>query len=168
MRFLVFSDSHGHAERIRRAVRTQLSVGKIDRIFFLGDGIHDFLSVSNEFPTVPVSYVYGNCDDAFTTPEERENKVWEETVTAGGVTFLLMHGHKYGVKSGPDDAAFRAVEVGADIVLYGHTHRAEDTTVEIGEKTVRLINPGAVCGFSPSYALLETVGREVICGFGEA
>ena len=167
MKILVFSDSHGHAERIRRAVRTHLAVGKIDRIFFLGDGVHDIIKVSDEFPTVPVTYVYGNCDDAFTTPEERDNKVWEEKITCGGVTFLLMHGHKYGVKYSTDDAAFRAVEVGADIVLYGHSHRADDSVVDCGKQQVRVINPGAVTGYAPSYAVLDVTAGDVVCGFGE-
>ena len=168
MKILVFSDSHGHAERIVRAIRTHLAVGKIDRVFFLGDGVHDIIKVSDEFPTISVTYVYGNCDDAFTSPEERDNKVFEEKVTVGGVTFLLMHGHKYGVKYSPDDAAFRALEVGADVVLYGHTHRADDSFVDCGKKQIRMINPGAVCGFAPSYALLNVEAGEIVCGFGEA
>ena len=168
MKILVFSDSHGHYERMVRAVRTHLAIGKIDRIFFLGDGIRDIMRLSDEFPTIPINYVYGNCDDAFTTPEERENKVWEEKVTAGGVTFLLMHGHKYGVKYSTDDAAFRALEVGADVVLYGHTHHADDSLIECGERTVRVINPGAVCAYAPSYALLNVTAGEVVFGFGEA
>ena len=168
MKILVFSDSHGHYERLARAVRAQLAADRVDRIFFLGDGIHDIIKLSDTFPQIPVTYVYGNCDDAFTTPEERENKVFEEKITAGGVTFLLMHGHRYGVKSSPDDAAFRAVEIGADVVLYGHTHHADDSTVTIGDKDVRVINPGAVCSFAPSFALLDVRAGELVCGFGEA
>ena len=167
MKILVFSDSHGHYERIKKAVRDHLDTGKIDRVFFLGDGVRDIFRLSDEFPTLPITYVYGNCDDAFTTREERENSVYEDKITVGGVTFLLMHGHKYDVKYSPEDAAFRAYEIGADVVLYGHTHRADDSFVEIGNKKIRMINPGAVCSFEKSYALLNIVCGEVVCGFGE-
>lgn len=168
MRILVFSDTHGHADRLRKVVREQLRAGSIDKIFFLGDGIRDIMSLSNEYPSLDIRYVYGNCDDAFTTDEERANAVYEEKITAGGITFLLMHGHRYDVKYGLDNAMFRGLETGADIVLYGHTHVAEDTvlTSDFGER-MRFINPGSLAGFKPSYALLNIVGREVICGFGE-
>ena len=166
MKILVFSDSHGHYERLLRAVREHLQNGGIDRIFFLGDGLRDIIKLSDEFPRIPITYVHGNCDDAFTTREERENAIYEEVVTAGGVTFLLMHGHKYDVKYSTDDAAFRAYEVGADVVLFGHTHRADDSTIDFGKKKIRLINPGAVASFERSYALLNVVCGEVVCGFG--
>ena len=167
MKILVFSDSHGHYERLLRAVRTHLNAGGIDRIFFLGDGVRDIIKLSDEFPRIPITYVHGNCDDAFTTAEERDNAVYEEKVTCGGVTFLLMHGHKYDVKYSPEDAAWRAYEVGADVVLYGHTHMADDSFVDLGKKQIRMINPGAVCSFEKSYALLNIVGGELVCGFGE-
>ena len=167
MKILVFSDSHGHYERLRRAVRGHLGTGGIDRIFFLGDGIRDIVRLSDEFPKIPINYVHGNCDDAFTTKAERENAVYEEVVTVGGVTFLLMHGHKYDVKYSTDDAAFRAYEVGADVLLYGHTHRADDSVADFGNRKIRVINPGAVSSYERSYALLNVVCGEVVCGFGE-
>ena len=139
----------------------------IDRVFFLGDGVRDIIKLSDEFPRLPITYVHGNCDDAFTTAEERDNAVYEEKITCGGVTFLLMHGHKYDVKYSLDEAAWRAVEVGADVVLYGHTHRADDSFFDTGDKRIRTINPGAVCSLERSYALLNVVCGEVICGFGE-
>ena len=168
MKILVFSDSHGHYERMLRAVRTHLAVGKIDRIFFLGDGLHDIVKLSNEFPTIPLSYVLGNCDEAFTTSEERASATYEEKVTAGGITFLLMHGHKYDVKYSYDNALFRAQETNSDVVLFGHTHHAEDNVHDTGfGREIRMINPGSVTGFRPSYAVLNVVAGNLVCGFGE-
>lgn len=168
MKVLVFSDSHGHYERIASAVREHMRAGRIDHIFFLGDGIRDIMRISDEFPAIPITAVYGNCDDAFTTAKERADAVYEESVTLGGVKFLLMHGHKFDVKYSPEDAAFRGIEVGADIVMYGHTHRADDSRVKLFDKEIRMINPGSVGSYERSYATLNIVAREVVCGFGVA
>lgn len=167
MKILVFSDSHGSYDRLASAVRTHMAADGIDRIFFLGDGVRDISRLAEAYPDIPLTYVRGNCDGSSASSEERDGDPYEKLVTVGGVRFLLIHGHKYDVKYSLDDAAFRAIEAGADIVLYGHTHRQDDSVIEIGSKKVRLINPGAVAGFRPSYALLNIVSGEVVCGFGK-
>ena len=96
------------------------------------------------------------------------NAVFEKIVDTGRFKFMLMHGHKYGVKSEYQRAADHAIEKGADVLLFGHTHRAEDITIDgsFGGH-IRMINPGS-CGdwFRASFACLDIVGRDIVCGFG--
>lgn len=168
MKILVFSDSHGKRERIESAIKEHLRFGGIDRIFFLGDGIRELFDLEKAYPQLTFDYVYGNCDDARTTHEERMNAIYEKIVNIAGFRFLLMHGHKYDVKSEYQYAADHAIEKQADVLLFGHTHRAEDITIDGSYKGhIRMINPGS-CGawLGASYACLDIVGREIICGFG--
>ena len=167
MKILVFSDSHGSTRVMTRAIQDNLKHGGVDRIIFLGDGIRDMDTVSNEFPTIPVDAVHGNCDGAFTTYAMLSNAVHEDIVTVGGVRFLLMHGHKRHVKPGYQRAADYAIAKKADILLFGHTHRAEDITIDgTNGGHVRLINPGSCGIYNASFALLNIVGNQVVCGFG--
>ena len=65
---------------------------------------------------------------------------------------LLTHGHRYSVKSGYDALLARAVEVGADIVVFGHTHvpflktipKGTEVSGKILERPTYLFNPGSV------------------------
>lgn len=167
MKILVFSDSHGSTRVMTRAIQDNLKHGGVDRIIFLGDGIRDMDTVSNEFPTIPVDAVHGNCDGAFTTYAMLSNAVHEDIVTVGGIRFLLMHGHKLDVKTGYQRAADYAIAKKADILLFGHTHRAEDITIDgTNGGHVRLINPGSCGIYNASFALLNIVGNQVVCGFG--
>jgi putative phosphoesterase len=164
MTILVFSDSHGHYYNLQKTVKLHLNCGTCDAVFFLGDGVPDIQELENTYPTLPIYYVYGNCE--WTT--SLSDAVYERVVEFAGKKFLLMHGHKYGVKSGIDRAALRGIELGCDCVLYGHTHCAEDTVYESPLGTIRVINPGAL-GPSPdhSYALLNIEKGRIVCGFGQ-
>ena len=168
MKILVFSDSHGKRDRIESVIKEHLRYGGIDRVFFLGDGMRELHDIEQSYPSLVFDYVHGNCDDSFTTHAERMNALYEKTVDVGGFRFLLMHGHKYDVKSEYQYAADHAIEKKADVLLFGHTHRAEDITIDgsFGGH-VRMINPGS-CGawLGASFACLDIVGREIVCGFG--
>lgn len=169
MKILVFSDSHGARNKIDSAIREHLKYGGIDKVFFLGDGYRDMNSISLAYPQLDIDCVFGNCDDAFTTNEERSDSVFEKIVEVGGIRFMLMHGHKYDVKETYQFAADHAIEKNARILLFGHTHRAEDITIDgTHGGSVRMINPGS-CGqwFNASYALIDIIGREILCGFGQ-
>lgn len=169
MKILVFSDVHGERRRMTEAIQTHISHGKVDRVFFLGDGVPDALAVMEKFPSVPFDYVYGNCDEFFLSYTEREFIETEKIVTVGGIRFMLTHGHKLFVKTQHQFAADYAISKSADVLLYGHTHQKEDFTVEgKNGRSVRLINPGS-CGprYGASYAVLNIVDGNVVCGFGE-
>ena len=150
MKILVFSDSHAHYREMREAV--QKHAATTDAVFFLGDGYRDFCRVRDEFPLIAFYGVLGNCD--FGVPGEPA--VYERTVSLDGFRFLLMHGHRFHVKSGLSDAVSYAKEQGADVLLYGHTHAPMDMPME----GITVFNPGSIGEYSEgrrSYGILQTV-----------
>lgn len=141
MKIAVFSDTHGSAARMLRAV------GELhpDAVVHLGDYERDADCLEREYPEIPLYRVCGNCDMAPRSPQEL-------VAEFGPVRALLCHGHRYAVDWGRlDSMVYAAQEKGCTLVLYGHTHRAENT--EIGG--VKLVNPGtAGLGSARSFALV--------------
>ena len=113
MKLLVMSDSHRNIDRMQYAAGKT----KPDVILHLGDHISDAQKLCQQLPGVVVYMVKGNCDF-------QANGKNELFLTLEGVKVFLTHGHTYGVKSGLTALTERALQLGADIALYGHTHRA--------------------------------------------
>ncbi len=124
MRVLIVSDSHGKANLLKQIVERE----KADYVIHCGD----FCTEKHELPKVPLSVVKGNCDWEMVPEEEH----WE----AEGLRFYATHGHRYNVKATKMPLRYRAEEVNADIVCYGHTH------IPIAEmEDGRLfLNPGSI------------------------
>ena len=157
MKIIVFSDSHRRLEGMRSVIEAEAP----DNVFHLGDHDSDAEALMREYPMLPIAAVRGNCDGWSDTPKTR-------SFVLGGLRFFLCHGHTYGVKGGYLQASYAALEQNADVLLFGHAHEACDLTLDGSEGgSVRVINPGS-CGswYRPTFALLETVGDQVICGFG--
>lgn len=131
MKIVVFSDSHGKLDWMIAAVEKEHP----DHIFFLGDHERDGWDLSRLYPMIPLNAVKGNCDFG---PGLED---W--VVELEGVRFLLTHGHLYGAKTGYSRLAAAGMRCGADVVCFGHTHRATDVQ-EPGWP--RLFNPGTVGG----------------------
>lgn len=168
MKILVFSDSHGKRNRIESVINEHLKFGGIEHVFFLGDGLREIIELEKTYPQIKFEYVKGNCDDILITNTGDPNSIYEKQVEVGGVKFLLMHGHRYDVKSEHQRAADHGIAVQADVLLFGHTHNAEDITIDgTNGGHIRMINPGS-CGawFGGSFALLDIVGDNLVCGFG--
>lgn len=129
MKILIFSDSHGAAEALVRAV----AVTGPDLIVHLGDGLRDCGLILERFPQIPLRRVRGNCD--FGSVE-----LAEDEFVAEGKRFFATHGHRYSVKSGLTAVVEAAQHRGADVLLFGHTHRP------VAERRERLlvINPGSI------------------------
>ena len=132
MKLIVFSDSHRELAHMRDVIDRE----KPDYVFHLGDHDADAEAISHEFQTLPVAMVRGNCDTWSNTPETL-------TLELGGIRFFLCHGHRYGVKSGVSTAVYAAMEEKADVLLYGHTHVADQQEIH----GIKLLNPGS-CGYS--------------------
>lgn len=130
MKILVFSDSHGRLGAMLDAVERE----RPQRVFFLGDHYRDGQALMDACPDLPMELVRGNCD--------WDRAPDELIVEAGGVKFLLTHGHRYGVKSGMDQLARAAKEKGVDVVCFGHTHEA----LNMPDRGVWLFNPGTAGG----------------------
>jgi uncharacterized protein len=80
----------------------------------------------------PVDAVYGNVDDPHDPSLARERRV-----TIGGVSIHVSHGHELGR---PTAELALARYADADVVVFGHTHRAVVVRAADGRLAV---NPGA-------------------------
>jgi len=84
---------------------------------------------------------------------------YEEIFEVDSHRVLLTHGHREGVYQGPDRLIYKAAEMGADIVVYGHTHVP---SVEYDEDlNVWAVNPGSLTyprqeGHKPSFIIMQT------------
>lgn len=138
----VFSDSHGSTALMKECVRRV----RPDVIIHLGDYERDAEALRLEFPEIPLYNVRGNCDIGGTAPDRN-------TVPLGPVTAFITHGHLYGVKYGRlDSLVYAAMEQGAKIAMFGHTHEAD--IEEMGG--VKIINPGtAGSGRNLTWARVE-------------
>jgi len=142
MLLIVFSDSHGNTENMRRAI----AAARPDRAVFLGDGVRDAARVAGEHPELPFLILRGNCDRDDAEHEDRA------LFTLEGVRFFAAHGHCHGVKYGLDAFANSVFCAGASVGLYGHTHRALCRWLD----GLTLLNPGSIGSRDrPGYALIE-------------
>lgn len=113
MKICVCSDSHGNWYGLQQMVERE----RPDTVFFLGDGERDWRQVDLPYQTA-FAAVCGNCDLMAMEPTFRKMELH-------GKKIFMTHGHLYSVKQGIYSLMRQAAEFGADIVLYGHTHRAK-------------------------------------------
>lgn len=158
MYFLVFSDSHGHAWRMAEAIRLH---PEVRQVLFLGDGLRDMREIADGFPALQVRCVRGNCDGL------GEDAPLTDLFVLYGHRILLLHGHHLGVKSGPERAVRYAVQTGAALLLYGHTHHPESRYLP--ESGLYIGNPGSIghpedgC---PVYGLLDVRPEGMVFSHG--
>jgi putative phosphoesterase len=145
----IISDTHGHADLTRPAVRMLESL-EVDVVLHCGD--IGSAAVVEMFSAWPTHFVLGNCDwnaEELQTAIERVGQTFHGQfgdLEIDGVRIALLHSH--------DRRKFReCVETGQwQVVCYGHTHVA---VVEHHGGTL-LVNPGAIYRASPhSVAVLE-------------
>lgn len=141
MRILVMSDTHGEVNSIDQV---RQHVGSVDAVFHCGDSELDVSHTSLQSAFV----VRGNCDWDSSFPEE----VFAEI---NGVKIFMAHGHLLQVKSTMLPISYRAQELGADLVLFGHSHLLGAEQIE---GTV-FVNPGSLelprGRLEKSYAIIE-------------
>lgn len=148
MAYLVLSDSHGNVDNMARAVERVKPQG----IIHLGDCWRDADELQSLFPHLPLERVPGNCDLGRFEPLERI-LILEDT------RVLIAHGHTMNVKYGLLKAQYRALELGADVLLFGHTHVP---LVDTSSRPV-LLNPGSIGDpRRPSYGVLEWKGGQCL------
>lgn len=146
MKIGVMSDSHGDLAAIRQGVN---QIPDADMWLHAGDCSQD-AEYLRSLVTVPVLAAKGNCDghtaakiDEFLEVEER--KIW------------LTHGHRYGVKQGTQDLVEWGKDYEIDIIIYGHTHKADNRWCE----GILLFNPGSSYGGQPSWGVLEIYNGQI-------
>ena len=146
MRILVCSDSHGRRDRLLKALDQQ---PKAEIYVFLGDGVDDAAFLPREGKEAYL--VRGNCDGGSDLP------LWQE-FTCMGKKILCTHGHRSYVKFGLGDLERTARDRGADLALYGHTHRPR--LEYIGG--IYFFNPGSLWE-NGSYGFVDITAAGIVC-----
>ncbi len=141
---LVISDTHGRTDNLDKILPR---VKPLDQLIHLGDVGRDtdYIEVVAE---CACCFVAGNNDFYSELPRERMIKL-------NGVPIFLTHGHYYYVNSRKDFVRSAAVQRGAKIALFGHTH----VPYLEEEGGVLVANPGSLslprqADHRPSYMLL--------------
>ena len=141
-KILVLSDSHGNVNNMKKAVEEV----KPDMIIHLGDCYPDGQRLKAAYPDIPFEGVPGNCDCTMADAEK--------LLTIEGKRFLICHGHTYNVKSSYLRIDMAGSEKGADVILFGHTHKAY---CDLNNGHI-LLNPGSVGSpgwlSRPTYAVI--------------
>ena len=127
----IVSDSHGAHFWIERYLE-KCRAEKYDAVFHLGDFHTDARWLERRLD-VPLIAVAGNCD-VFSNHQRLALAEYE------GRKILAAHGHLQDVKYGYDRLSYLAEEQGAQIALFGHTHR--QFVGFVGR--ILMINPGAL------------------------
>lgn len=146
MKILIVSDSHGRCYYLERALKR---VKPIDLLIHLGDieGDDQYIKSVAESPVVMVS---GNND--FFSEISRE-----EIIHLGKYCIMLTHGHRYGVNYSVEQIKEAALSKGANIVMFGHTHRP---LIDLTNDDIWAINPGSITqprqqGRIPTFIIME-------------
>lgn len=149
MKILIVSDTHGREQNLDRVLE---EVGKFDFFIHLGDVEDGEDYIRAVIGNVPLAMVAGN-NDFFT------DLSGEAVFSLGNYRVMVTHGHYYYVSRGHDYLAKAAREKGADIVMYGHTHRPCLKQRE----GLTILNPGSLSlprqkGYQPTWVIMEIDG----------
>lgn len=127
MKILVVSDTHQEAKGLQMLQENFFE--EIDVKIHCGDS-----ELPADAPCLSgFTVVQGNCDIPGTFPEE-------VLLEAGGMKIFVSHGHQYRVKQTVLPISYKAKELGAQIVCFGHSH-----FLGIEEREgVLFINPGSL------------------------
>lgn len=151
MRIVVMSDTHGETNSIDQV---RHAVGPIDAVFHCGDSELDTQHESLQGAFV----VGGNCD----WDSSYSSEVFAEV---DGVNIFMTHGHLSQVKSTMLPLSYRAQEVGADVVLFGHSHVLGTELID----GMLFVNPGSLelprDRTEKSYAIIEKSALQWVVTF---
>jgi len=145
MKILIVSDTHKSHKNLEKILE---EIRPLDMLIHLGDteGGEDYIAALAECPT---HIIRGNNDFFTDLPQEEEFEVLGHHV-------FITHGHYYYVALGEERLKEEARQRGADIVMYGHTHKPSLTR----DADLITLNPGSVAyprqeGRRPSYMVME-------------
>lgn len=127
MKIGILSDTHNIKECIDKTIPY---LKDCDLIIHAGDNFADSKYI-HSITKIGIMAVKGNCD--FDNVEDEllfdiENKL-----------IFLCHGDKYNVKYGLENIEAKAKSVGADIVIFGHSH----TPLNLKKDNILYLNPGS-------------------------
>lgn len=152
MRIIVFSDTHGNYSAMHKILKRN---GNADIFIFLGDGEQDLEKLKAQYIDSKILYVRGNCD---TNTKAPENGMY---ILPNKMKIFFSHGHKWGVKLNEDKIIEQAKVIGANIVLFGHTHKRFAETKD----GILILNPGSAGqpkdGMPASYAWIDIIDDKI-------
>ena len=139
-KILVLSDSHKQNQTIVSAINKECP----DCLIFCGDLLSDLAAANTNLTCYAVK---GNWDTFTSAPAELVLKIED-------VNIFITHGHKYKAKQRLELLVNKANKVGAELALFGHTHKPLCQT----QNNVCLLNPGSVK--KGSYAVVTIDGKK--------
>lgn len=146
MRLLAISDTHGDVSKVCSIINDIRNL--IDGVIHLGDVVEDAESIKRMYPSLPLYNICGNCDYG-TNISPMETLVFENK------KIFITHGHLFGVNFDTTKLVYKAMEKGADIALFGHTHIPYSEQIN----GVYVMNPGSLSrprgGSKPSYGIIK-------------
>lgn len=152
MRILIVSDTHKSHRNLERVLEQTVD---IDMLIHLGDteGGEYYIQALAD---CPVHIIGGNNDFFSELPREEEFEIQ-------GKHIFITHGHYYYVTMNEEYLKKEAKDRGADIVMYGHTHKPALTR----EPGLITLNPGSIAyprqaGRRPSYMIMNMMPGEEI------
>ena len=126
-KILIVSDSHGSTDLLEGIEK--IHGHDADLMIHCGDS-----ELAEDDPAIKsFKSVRGNCDFLANLPDD-------ETHVINGVKIFVTHGHLYSVKSTLGNLFYKAKELQADIVCFGHSHILGAEMVD----DVLFINPGSI------------------------
>ena len=148
MRILIVSDTHRKHENLKRVLE---NVSPVDLLIHLGDA-EGYEDVIGEMAGCPLEIVAGNNDFFSRLPKEKEIQI-------GKYRVWMTHGHYYYVSMGMETITEEGRSRGADLVMFGHTHRP----FFLQKDGMTILNPGSLSfprqeGRRGSYMIMEVDG----------
>jgi uncharacterized protein len=139
VKLIVMSDSHGDTETVKA-----VSALSADATFHCGDS-----ELLYDDPIMrPLYAVRGNCDFDERFPSSL-------LVDVHGKSVFVVHGHEHDVKRSLMGLYYSAKEMGADVILFGHSH-LYGAEMKDG---ILFLNPGSTLqprgGKEATYAVVE-------------
>ena len=129
MKIIVFADSHTDIKTMDTVVKKE----KPNRIIHLGDHVTDGVMLQEMYKDIPIEMVAGNTDITDEYP-------FEKTLELCDIHIFITHGDKYNVHLGFSRIFYKGESVNADIILFGHTHKAYLEN----QNGIVLMNPGRI------------------------
>ncbi len=131
MKILVISDSHNVI--LDSQIEDIKKEGQFDLLIHCGDKYNDADKFAEKLHIEKVLNVPGNCDYTVIGMEPTIIQVIE------GKNFIITHGHLFYVKLSLNQLKAFAKKKKADVVLYGHTHKAKNVIID----NTLFFNPGS-------------------------
>lgn len=171
---LIVSDTHGKLTRLAELIEYRqklLLEGEVLNLIFLGDGLNDLFSCE-KYNNIISHIVRGNCDTGVRFTPFGEEIPFYRVITVGNYRVFLTHGNLFNIKYDREELCRAAADMGADIVLFGHTHVPTLEYIKKGsvrgvDKDLVLFNPGSLGDYEGSFGNLSLSDNGFLLSHGK-